>query len=535
MFRSSVRAVILIVFFLYISELSASSKMQFVNPKITHVTVFTNNAMVTKEGKVSLKKGENSIYIPDLTPNLIDNSLQVKLDGVSTIKISDVKVKKTYLQKLQHDNIEKLQSKLDQITALIQNNIDEMAIVTNSNEFLKRITPFSHNQKVLPAEIEAHTKFLEKTLTDNYNRLAKIEVHTKELQKEKVSIEKELNTLKTSDESKSVQIELYSSTDLKDQKVEISYMVNNAHWNPLYIIHADSISGKIEWSNFTSISQSSGEDWTDASIEISTAKPFSAKAPDTLEGWYIDIYRPSRNYSKSAYDQVEMMAEPRTVASMLPDTYAAPVIQQESTSFSFVLPGRNTIPSDNQPHKIFISSAEKEANFHYRAVPRVSSFAYLTADLESPFSFPLLGGEMTLLLDGKVVGMHNTLKTIFPKEEVQLSLGADESIKIEYKQQKKYSKEDQFISNDTHVQYSYTHEISNGKNKPIRIDIEDHFPVSRNEQIKVVLDTPQKESAKISEDGIITWNVDLSAHAKKVLPMQFTVSYPKKIEIEGLE
>jgi uncharacterized protein (TIGR02231 family) len=419
MFRNSVRAVILIAFFLYISELSASSKMQLVNPKITHVTVFTNNAMVTKEGKVSLKKGENSIYIPDLTPNFIDNSLQVKLDGVSTIKISDVKVKQTYLQKSQYERVDKLQSKLEQIATQIKTEADEMAAITSSSDFLKRTTPFSQNQKVLPSEIEAHAKFLEKILTENYSRLTKIEAHSKELQKEKVLIEKELNALKTPDESKSVQIELYSSADLKDQKVEISYMVNNAHWNPLYIIHADSISGKIEWSNFTSISQSSGEDWADALIEISTAKPFSAKAPDALEGWYIDIYRPSsRNYSKSAYDQVEMMAEPRTVASMLPDTYAAPVIQQESTSFSFMLPGRNTIPSDNQPHKIFISSAEKEANFHYRAVPRVSSFAYLTADLESPFSFPLLAGEITLLLDGRVVGIHNTSKTIFPDEEI---------------------------------------------------------------------------------------------------------------------
>ncbi len=536
MFKYSVRFVISIIFFLSVSELSASTAMVVMNPKITRVTVFANNALLNKEGKVSLKKGGNSIIIPDLTPNLIDNSLQVKIAGASTIKISDVKVEQTYLQKLQHENIEKLQSKLDQTSALLKTEMDEIAIVTSSNDFLKRTTPFSQNQKVLPSEIETYTKFFEKTLAENYNRIAKIEVHTKELQKEKTLLEKELDTYKTPEQSKSIHIELFSTADLKDQKVEISYMVNNAHWNPLYIIRADSVSGKIEWSNFASISQSSGEDWTNASIEISTAKPFSAKAPDPLKGWYIDIYHSSqRTYSKSAYAQFEMMDRAPVAASIPSDTYMAPDIQQESTSFSFILPGKNTIPSDNQPHKVFISSAEKEANFHYRATPSVSSFAYMTADLDNPFSFPLLAGEMTLLLDGRVVGINNISKTIFPEEKVQLSLGADESIKIEYNQQKKYSKEDRFISNDTHVQYSYTHEITNGKNKPIQITVEDHFPVSRNEQIKVVLDAPQKEDAKVSEDGIITWDVALNAHEKKILPMQFTVSYPKKIEIEGLD
>ncbi len=504
-----------------------------ISPKIVHVTVFTNNAMVEKEGKVSLKKGTHTINIPGLTPNLISNSLQIKMEGGRSVKISDIKVEQTYLQKSEHEKVDKLQSQLEQTTDLIKIKNDEITIITSSNDFLKKTTPFSQNQKVSPSELEAHIAFLEKSLAENYNRITKIEIYLKELQKEKVLIEKELSALKTSDQSKNVQITLSSSADLKDQKIEVSYMVNYVHWTPLYIIDADSVSGKVEWSDFVSISQASGEDWTDASIEISTAKPFSASAPDPLEGWYIDIYRPlPQTYAKSAYNQLETMERRSSVASMAPESYTEPTVQQESASFSFILPGKNTIPSDNQPHKVFIASSVKEAKFYYRAVPRLSPYAYLTAVLDNPFSFPLLAGEMTLLLDGRVVGIRNTLKTLFPEEETLLSLGANESIKIEYKQKKKYAKT---ASKETHVQYSYAHEITNGKNKPIQLSVEDHFPVSRHEQIKVILNTPQKETAKISEEGIITWDVELNAHEKKVMPMQFTVTYPKKIEVEGLE
>lgn len=526
------RTFFVVIHLIFINMLAYGSTVE-VSPKIVHVTVFTTNAMVKKEGSVSLKKGTHTLSIPGLTPAMINDSLQVKIEGGNVVKISDVKVEQTYLQKAAHEKVDKLQAKLDQTTALIKTKSDEIAVINGTGEFLKKISPFPQNQKVSPSELESHTEFLEKTLTETYNRIANIEVQIKDLQKEKALVEKELNALKTPDQTKTVLIALTSSADLKDQKLEISYMVNNVHWTPLYIVSADSSSGKVEWSNFISLAQASGEEWSDASIEISTAKPFSANAPDPLDGWYIDIYRPlPQTYAKSAYDQLETMERRSSIASMAPESYAAPLIQQESASFSFILPGKNTVPSDNQPHKVFIASGVKEAKFYYRAVPRLSSFAYLTAILENPFSFPLLAGEMTLLLDGRVVGVRNTSKTLFPEEEVQLSFGADESIKIEYNQKKKYAKT---ASKETHVSYSYTHEITNGKNRPIQLSVEDHFPVSRHEQIKVILNTPQKEVAKLSEEGIITWDLTLNPREKRVLPMQFTVTYPKKIEVNGLE
>lgn len=504
-----------------------------VSPKISEVTVFTRNAMIKKEGVLSLKKGEHLLSIPDLTPDLVSDSLQVKMEGGNNIKISDIKIEQTYLQKAGLEKADKLQSKLDQTLSHIKEKSDEMTIISAANDFLKRTSPFPQNQKVSPAELNEHAAFLEKSLADNFNRISKIENDLKELQKEKTSIEKELNTLKSPDQSKHLLITLTSSADLKNQKIEITYLVNHAGWKPIYIVDTSSATGKTEWSTFTSISQSSGEDWNNAKITISTAKPFSAAAPDPLEGWYIDVYRPlPQSYAKSAYAQLETYDQRSVSAASFSDSYAAPTIRQESTSFSFVLPGNNTIPSDNQPHKLFIASAAEQSKLYYRAVPRISSSVYMTAALENPFSFPLMAGDMTLLLDGNVVGIRNSVKTVFPGEEVQLSLGVDESIKIDYKQNKKYAKT---ASKETRVQYSYTHEITNEKNKPVRLSIEDHFPVSRNDLIKVTLTSPQKEAAKISEEGIITWEIELNPHEKKVLPMQFTVTYPKKNDVVGLE
>ncbi|MGA9045835.1 mucoidy inhibitor MuiA family protein [Sulfuricurvum sp.] len=528
------RRYLILLFFLSVISHASSSEEIGISPKIDRVTVFTDTALIRKSANVSLKKGENTIRIRDLTQSVIDGSVQVKMLDPSSVKISDVKVDQTYLQKQSDENIEKVRAKLAETEALIQAGTDDTAAITNSIDFLKRISPFPKNQKVLPSELEAHTKFLEKALFERYGRIAKLDTRLKELREEKALLEKELNRLKTPDLSKSVQVTLSCAADLKEQKLEISYLTQNARWTPLYTLRADSAEGKIEWSSFVSITQSSGEEWGSAEIEISTAHPFGTQAPDPIQAWYIDIYRPTPpSRAKALLFEADTMI--RSSASAPMAEYETPTVNEETTSFSFLLPARHTIPSDNQPHKIFVAAATVKGDFHYRAVPKLSPYAYMSSEVLNPFSFPLLEGEMTLLLDGHVVGTYQTPGTLFPEEKIQLSFGADESIKIERKQNKKYTKETGLISHETHVEYDYTHEITNGKNKPVRIRVEDHFPISRNEQIRVTREAPKTGEADISSEGIITWDIELKPHAKKILPMHFSVSYPKEVRVEGLE
>ena len=85
------------------------------------------------------------------------------------------------------------------------------------------------------------------------------------------------------------------------------------------------------------------------------------------------------------------------------------------------------------------------------------------------------------------------------------------------------------------MKYEFTIDIANGKGREIVLDLMDQFPVSRNEKIKVDLDVPKKDEAKIAEDGLITWNLRLAPHEKKTLNIKFSVEHPKDLRITGLE
>ena len=57
------------------------------------------------------------------------------------------------------------------------------------------------------------------------------------------------------------------------------------------------------------------------------------------------------------------------------------------------------------------------------------------------------------------------------------------------------------FSKDTQINYEYAIDIVSSKDKEVNINISDNFPVSRNEQIKVVLESPKKKMQRFLTTG----------------------------------
>ena len=534
--RTVFSAAILIFSLAFLSNAGASPVEIESVPKIRSIILYPDSAMIKKEAAAAVKKGENIIRISGLTINLTDESVQVNIKEKAAVRISSVRVEKTYLQKTMQDKLQKLQSRLDGINELIKEYSNEISAINSSIEFLKKTVPFPQNQKVTQAEVEGHAKFIEKSLSANYERVAKFENKIKKLNEEKRAVENELKNLSSSrDESKTIVINLLSNAE-KEINLGLSYIVANAGWSPQYDVRADSATGKIDIACFASIAQSTGEDWKNANIELSTAMP-SYGPPPELFAWYVDIYKPTPaayKYKKAAKGEDFMMAE-KALAAAPEERLEEPKIKAEATSFSFIIPGQVHIPSDNQPHRILIASSSREAKLGYYAAPKLSRHAHLRAGLKNPLPFPIFSGQMSIFLDERFVNTTAVDKQILPDEDLSLSLGIDEGIKIEKKLMKKFTEYSGVFSKDTQINYEYAIDIVSSKDKEIGINISDNFPVSRNEQIKVALEFPKKEDVKISDDGIISWDLRLKPNEKKTLKIKFRVEHPKDLKITGLE
>jgi len=501
---------------------------------IRDIVLYRNGAAITKEAGVFVDKGTTLITISGLTADLADESLQAGVKEKNGVRILEVKINRSFLQGVPQERLDAIRKQMEEIEGKIKDNSGAIAAIHSSIDFLKRTDPFAKNQKAPPTEIEAYAKFLEDALTADFRKIARLENANQTLTAEKTALEKELK--KSGDErkeSKTVAIRIHSD-DARKGTLLITYMVKNAGWSPVYDVRADSDTGKIALASFAVITQSTGEEWKDAAIEISTARPSHGPAPE-ISPWYLNIYEPPL-YKKAARSaQAEMMVMAPNSGGEESDSAAAPRMITEATSFSFLLPGRVTIPSDRQPHRVPMAAFFAAAKLDYYAVPKLSKYAYLQAGFKNPLPFPISSGLMHVFLDGKFVNATPVVRQILPDEEMHLSLGIDEGIKAERKLLKKFTEYSGVLSRDTHAHYDFETTITNGKNRPMTITVKDHLPVSRNEKIRVLPESPQKGDAEIADDGIITWQKDLKPGEKSVLKTTFTVTYPKGTLIRGLE
>ena len=532
---------LIFIFTAVLNSYSAEAQNPIVEPKsvLQKVTVFTDRAMITRESLFSVKKGENTVQISGITPFLINESVQVALTDPTELSIAEVGVEETYLKKTDQPEIQKLLLEINSTDNKINDGNHQINVINSSNDFLKKVNPFPQNLKVSTTEIDAHTKFLEKSLSSNFERISLLETKIRKWIEEKTALENQLTSLKSDkNKSKTIVIHVLSSKDKNNIKLKLNYITTQAGWTPQYEARGLLNESKVLFNYFATLTQMTGEDWNDVEIEISTSKPFIYGNNPELSAWYIDVFSPRllRSNSVLGYDKQSapkvMMAQ--AASPVVESEFEETRIQEETTSFTFVLPRKVGILSDGQPHKISITKSEIDARFNWYTIPKLIQSAFLKATVRNPFTFPLLTGPVSVFLDEKMVGTTSVNAPIVPDGEMQLSLGIDEGIKIERKLGKKYTGYSGLLAKETTVSFEYNIEITNGKSKSITLDLNDQFPISRNEKIKVEQITPKPDEAILSDDGKITWKVTIDPGKKITIPLKFNVSYPKELNISGL-
>ncbi len=501
--------------------------------EITSVTIYPHNASVTKVINASVNKGENLIKLSGLPSSIANQSVQVEVVKGKGVKITDVKVEETYLEKPEVEKVSKLKAKIDSLNDLISLKVVEIEVVSGKIEFLKKLSPSLQVQRFTVTEIENYFKFYGKTLNENFKEKIKLEKELEKLKQEKKTLEDELGKI-TFVKEKGKNIEIYLLSDFKGEiALRISYLVFSAGWLSGYEVRVNSLEGKVEFNFFAFVRQSTGEDWVNVPVEISTAQVTIWGMPPEIMPWNVDVYQPTP--IKPFLGKVQGVEREELKAEMPEPSsgFVVPEVESAITSVNFKLQ-KLSIPSDNQLHKVFLSSFSSEVPLVYYAVPKLSRYAYLRASLKNEFSFTILPGEARIFIDGRYVST-SSLKKILPGEIFNLSFGVDGGIKVDRRLKKKFTEYTGAFGRNKKISYEYEIEVENGKMRDVLIEVKDNFPVSRNEKIKVVLESPSEKEAEIGSDGIVTWRINLKSGEKKVLILKFYIEHPKDIEVVGLE
>lgn len=529
---------------------------------LTAATVYADRAALTREAEVTIPAGKHVIIFNDLTTRLYADSLRIEGNGTTdTIlgALSHKIINNTDLiserEKALNDQKKALENKKKSIDA-------QKAALAAKRDFLKslqaRATGKTNDEKI--AEFNLNTQdWLEaaNTIGQGVSEVLQAELafnlEIEQINKEIAKIQQDLGQLRTGQkQSYEVRLPIESKTAGK-LKLSLSYQLPGASWRPIYDARLNTQSSALELIQYGSVSQRTGEDWSDIELTLSTARPHRGATAPTLHTMWVDIMR---NYAKqkrssasmgASLNRVQMeMAEadfadgPVMAAAPMPRELKQNTAQIDTSGLTaeFIIPGLSSVPADGTQSKVLITPFETDSKLQVHIKPQQNTSAYLIANTTIKGEVPILPGSVSLFRDGAYVGKTN-IPLLRSGKDYDLSFGIDDQIEVTHKTLKDEAGESGIlIGKNKTMERSTITEIQNLRNSTLAIVVMQTIPVSKNEEIKIAI-TDKNTTNGYEEDhdnikGLLTWSFDLGSKEQKDINLGWNLSWPKDKNITGL-
>ena len=266
---------------------NAQKEISSVAP-IKKVTVFFTGAQVQHEAKLDLQIGRQDIVFQKLTDFVDPNTVQVKAQG--DVTILSVRTRKNYEDlKISNEEIHALNAKKDLLYKKDQALRDEYVILEmDKNLLLQNRDLKGQDQGLKITELKEAYLFMHTKLTEVITRETAIYAELEDLQKKMNQIEQEI----ISQRSKPVinYSEVVVEVDVNKSCTagfQFNYISPNATWKAYYDMRSDGIGKPVRLEAKANVSQTTGIEWKNVDLVLSTNDPYENAQEPTLQPWII--------------------------------------------------------------------------------------------------------------------------------------------------------------------------------------------------------------------------------------------------------
>ena len=430
--------------------------------KIIAVTLYQTTAMVTREVTLPEAAGLQEVVVSPLPPFTLETSLYA--EGGEGLRVLSVRFRTRAIAEDTREEVRKVEAQLKTLNG-------------KTEGFQSDLKAADANMKLLD-KLEGFTAKSLETITDKGQLDSeKIIALAKFVQEDRTKRSKESLVIKQQVEALQEQIEFAKrqlaekaggsvrterdAVIVVDKKagggtVRLNYLVSHAAWRPIYKFRAgtkDKDAITLEY--LAAIEQSTGEDWTNVNLTLSTAQPLLNAAPPDLRALEVSLGGPglaikpgdpvgpggpvggmpsasavgkdlekqaeklrgqaAGNYTQKKAEIGDKQQNDAAALEQFRDLLLdkeelvkadvagrAPV--GEGPSVAFRPKGTMTIPSRNDEQVLEITRFDLTPRFYYKAVPVLTPNVYRIADLTNTSEFVLLPGEATMYLGSDFVG-----------------------------------------------------------------------------------------------------------------------------------
>ena len=526
--------------------------------KLKEVTVFFNGAELTHETKISLQKGNNEIKISDLSPILDKNSVKIKTSSnvlvssfeFSTDYIPEKIVNNDEIKKLE-DNISNYKKQLSQIN--INLKINKEVLIMLGKGISKSIESSEHGLNINDLKLsldyyKSKSLVTEELIYNDTEEKKRLEENIKNLQAQLNQESKKNNKLS------GILTVNFMAVNAGNCDITISYYTSAARWIPYYDINVQSIKNPINIISKAKIAQTSGIEWNNIKLSLSTSTPNFGKVAPLFKTWflqYVQQYYPKQtsaemmqnSYLPKEMEKVAAMSiaeynedeeylieeseeNMKKSENITMNYYIQSIYNQLNIVYDINLP--YTISSNGKDLAIELQSQEINAKFKYYSVPKLDNETYLIGEIADWQKLNLLSGTANVTYDGTYVG-ETYIDASSTLENLTLTLGADKRIPVKREKLTEYSSTPKIIGSDTKQTFAYQLTVRNNQNVPINMVLKDQYPISTRKEIEVELLTEitTKPTFNNTDVGVINWEFELQPGEQKIFKIAYSVKYPK--------
>eukprot|EP01130_Rhizamoeba_saxonica_P003416 TRINITY_DN1447_c0_g1_i1.p1 TRINITY_DN1447_c0_g1~~TRINITY_DN1447_c0_g1_i1.p1 ORF type:complete len:525 (+),score=106.35 TRINITY_DN1447_c0_g1_i1:19-1593(+) len=313
-------------------------------------------------------------------------------------------------------------------------------------------------------------------------------------------------------------------------EIELKYISYGASWTSSYDLRANTQSNMCALFYYGMITNSTGEDWNEVDVILSTAEPSISGSPPLLLPLKV-----TTRASKSRRTKKAKSARKESSAISYSINEFAIASDSSGMSATYSINRKCSIDSDDLQKKTTIAYIEMDLILSYITKPTASQKAFTKSNAVNTSAFVLLPGPMNVFMDSFFLSSSH-LELTHPDEDIELYLGADDSIEVKQEPTSNNEAVSGILSKKKTIVQSHHFTITNMKEDPIKIEVFDQVPVSNYSSgrtaVKVKITEPEHEDDQdIDEFGLIRWVLDIAPGEKQRVKYSYSLELKPDMQI----
>ncbi len=504
-----------------------------VKSRITAVTVYRNLARESRVSYAKLPAGNTEVVIRGVTMQMLDPSIQVAVKGEAVLLSASVRTNYFQDNKVVKPNAKavRLQDSIQAMNLRLRWIEEEKSVHAGELQLLSQLLKSGATKKEYkPVDLNACADIYRSRTMELKKQLFELQLSKERLQTRLNQHQAQLSEMgpKSKNPVKEIVLNFWADV-VSDVSIKSMYLVKSAGWVPMYDLNVENTSNPVAISYKASVYQTTGMNWKNVDLTISTSRPGMNNDRPILSPKYVDYvnYTLTPTSGTTALNNMYIATNNGTDSGAVNNYDPSQYVVNESESdihMDYDIRIKQNIPSDGKQHICKLKKYKVPATYRYHAVPKLESAAFLLARITDYGQYNLLAGQANVFFADTYIGQVK-LNPQVTGDTLLVSLGRDESIVIKRTRVKEKTAKKIFADKQKE-NFAYKITVRNNKRVPIHIEVLDQIPLSRKKEIIVALKS--KSGAEFEETyGRILWQLKIAPNKSKTVDLAYTIESPK--------